>query len=165
MNSPCFDHNDQNPLDVVEVIIENNEWPYQREGNDEIVTAVRGEWCDFHIRYDWKRDQKTLKASAMIDLIIPDHKRAAVLEAMNLINERLDAGHFSIWNDSNIISFNQSHMLGQNVSDNVDAYERLTLNLISEANEYYPIFQFVIESGKSADEAIDLACMPCMGQA
>ncbi len=165
MSNSYFDPSEQNPLDILESIICNNEWPYQREGNDEIVTAVMGEWSDFHIRYDWKADQKILKASAMINLAIPEERKPAVLEAMNLINENLEMGYFSVWNDTNIISFSQSHMLGKNVADNIEAYERLTLNIISQSNEYYPILEFVIQSGKSAREAINLALIQCEGQA
>ena len=42
-----------NPLDTLEVMVSQNEWPYERLGNEEIVAAVTGEWCDFHLRYIW----------------------------------------------------------------------------------------------------------------
>lgn len=154
-----------NPLDVLETIIYNNAWPYEREGNVEIVTAVAGEMSDFHIRYEWMEDQKIVKISAMIDLQVSDENRPATLEALNMINGRLSAGNFAIWQEGEFISVTETHRLGTYQADNTNAFEEITLSLISLCNEYFPMLKQVITHHKSPLAALHYTLLECVGEA
>ncbi|MDG1004309.1 MAG: YbjN domain-containing protein, partial [Emcibacteraceae bacterium] len=79
-----------NPLDTLEILISQNEWPYERMGNEEIVAAIASEWCDFHMRYIWLNDKGILQLAGQLDVRIQDNKRTSILELITQINERLD---------------------------------------------------------------------------
>ncbi|MEZ5759231.1 MAG: YbjN domain-containing protein [Emcibacteraceae bacterium] len=154
-----------NPLDTLEVMVSQNEWPYERLGNEEIVAAVIGEWCDFHMRYIWLSDKNILQFSGQLDIKVHERKRGAVLEVMARINERLDMGHFGIWSDDETLMFRHSLIpptIGIDVSNICDL---VTRTVIAEINRYYPVFQFVIWGGKSPSEAIEAAMLETIGNA
>ncbi|MCC3861007.1 YbjN domain-containing protein [Pseudemcibacter aquimaris] len=154
-----------NPLDTLELIVSQNEWPYERMGNEEIVAAISGDWCDFHLRYLWLDDQNILQCAGQMDVKVQDKKRADILELLTELNERLDVGHFSIWSDDNSIMFRYSLLPPTNSADMAAACELVTRTIIAEINRYFPVFQFVIWGGKSPAEAIEAAMLETVGNA
>jgi len=36
------------PLDLLERTVEDNGWPFERSGKDELNLSVAGRWCDHH---------------------------------------------------------------------------------------------------------------------
>lgn len=154
-----------NPLDSLELIVSQNEWPYERLGNEEIVAAISGDWCDFHLRYLWLDEQNILQCAGQMDVKVQDKKRADILELFAQLNERIDAGHFSIWSDDNSIMFRYSLLPPTNTADMNAACEMVTRTIIAEVNRYYPVFQFVIWGGKTPNEAIEAAMLETVGNA
>ncbi len=154
-----------NPLDILEMIAGQNEWPYERSTDEEITVAVSGEWCDFHIRYFWVAEEGLLQAAGMLDAKVPDNKRAAVLETINLVNERLALGHFAIWTEDGSLMFRHSNMADADTDVTAATCEKITDTILSESNKYYPVFQFVLWAGKSPAEAIESALLETVGQA
>ncbi len=160
-----LDENRGNPLDTLEVLVTQNEWPYERLGNEEIVAAVAAEWCDFHLRYIWLADKNILQSSGQLDIRVQDKKRADVLELITQINERLDMGHFSIWVDDETTMFRHSFVPATNGADVVASCDLVTRTIIAEIDRYFPVFQFVIWGGKNPAEAIEAAMLETVGTA
>lgn len=154
-----------NPLDTLEILVSQNEWPYERLGDEEIVAAVTGEWCDFHMRYVWLADRNILQCAAQLDIRVQDKKRADVLELVTEINERIDMGHYGIWSDDETIMFKHSFVPPTNGADIVASCDLVTRSAIAEVNRYFPVFQFVIWGGKSPAEAIEAAMLETVGNA
>jgi len=154
-----------NPLDTLEVLIGQNEWPYERMGNEEIVAAIASEWCDFHMRYVWLNDKSILQFAGQLDVRIQDNKRTAVLEVITQINERLDLGFFAVWSDDETIMFRHSIYFPSNGVDMTTVCELATHAIIEEINRYFPVFQFVIWGGKSPSDAIEAAMLETLGNA
>lgn len=160
-----FDVSTTNPLDILEMIAGQNEWPYERSDDDEITVAVSGEWCDFHIRFFWVESESLLQAAGMLDMRIPDSKKFNILDAINLVNERLAMGHFAIWTEDNSLMFRHTHMVDEGGEVTTSVCEKITDGILSESNKYYPVFQFVLWAGKSAEEAIAAAMLDTVGEA
>ena len=40
---------DSNPLDLIESIIVDNDWSFDRQGNNELTVGVEGSWCQYHL--------------------------------------------------------------------------------------------------------------------
>jgi len=36
-------------LDVVEQVVTEHEWMYERRGGDELAVQITGRWCDYHL--------------------------------------------------------------------------------------------------------------------
>lgn len=154
-----------NPLDILELIVSENEWPYERMGNEEIVAAVTGEWCDFHMRYLWLTDQNILQCAGQLDIRVLDKKRIDILETITQINERVDMGYFSIWSDEDTIMFRHSMVPPASGADVAAACDLINRTIVAEIDRYYPVFQFVIWGGKSPSEAIEATMLETVGNA
>ena len=162
-----------NPLDVLETLAAHYDWPYERLGDHEFMAAVSGAWSDFHIRYYWLQDENILQAAGMLDVKIPRDKQAQILEAINLVNENLAMGHFSVWSEDQSIMFRHSHMLDMHDEADSGSYqkicgavcEKITEAILGECNKYFPVFQYVLWAGKSAEEALQAALIETVGQA
>lgn len=154
-----------NPLDSLELLISEQEWPYERLGNEEIVAGINGEWCDFHMRYIWLAERNILKTVAQLDLRVLDSKRPDVLELIAQINDRIDLGHFGVWVDDNTVLFSHSLVLSTDTADVVSTCDLVTKSVIMEIDRYYPVFQFVIWGGKSPEDAIEAAMLETVGNA
>jgi len=158
-----YDEFEGNPLDILEIIARQNEWPYERANDDEITVAVSGQWCDFHIRYFWIEDENLLQAAGMMDMRVPDSKIAKILATINLVNEKLAMGHFAIWTEDSSLMFRHSNMVGPDAAAGI--CEKVTAAILLESNKYYPVFQFVLWADQSPEEAIQSAMLETVGEA
>ncbi len=165
VNYDGFDAFAANPLDILEMIAGDNEWPYERSNDEEIIVAVSGEWRDFHIRYFWVAEDNLLQAAGMLDMRVPDVKKSRMLETINLVNERLAIGHFAIWTEDNTLMFRHSSLLGLDHDLTAATCEKTTEAILTESNKYYPVFQFVLWAGKSPEEALKAAMLDTIGEA
>ncbi|MCF8473713.1 MAG: YbjN domain-containing protein [Emcibacter sp.] len=165
VNMEGYDNLGDNPLDILEMIAGQNEWPYERSTEEEITVAVSGEWCDFHIRYFWIAEDNLLQAAGMLDMRVPEKKKTKILETINLVNERLAIGHFAIWTEDNTLMFRYSNMVNTSSDVTADTCERITDTILAESNKYYPVFQFVLWADKSPEEAIASAMLDTVGEA
>jgi len=165
LNMDDFEVSENHPLDILELIVSQNEWPYDRTGNEEMTAVVNGEWSDFHVRYFWMQEENILQAACMLDMRIPNDKKNAIYETINLINERLVIGNFAIWTDDNTVMLRCSQILSQEPFERASACEKLTELLLEECNRYYPVFQFVLWAGKDPQEALEAAMLETVGQA
>lgn len=154
-----------NPLDTLEFIVSQNEWPYERLGNEEIVAAITGDWCDFHMRYFWMADKNILQCAGQLDIRVPEKANTDILEVINMINERLDMGYFSIWSDDDTIMFRTSFNPPSNAADVAACCDMSTKVVLAEINRYFPVFQFILWGGKSPQEAIEASMFETMGNA
>ena len=45
-----------NPLDIVEKIVEFNDWTFDRRNDEEMAVQVPGTWCDYSLYFAWNDD-------------------------------------------------------------------------------------------------------------
>jgi len=154
-----------NPLDVLERMVEDNGWPFERSGRDELSLSVAGRWADHHFSFTWRDDLQSLHLSSALDMRVSDSvKRSAIAELLMYVNARLWIGHFDLWAEDGTVVYRHA-MIFPDAHASGTQCEAL-LNLALEACEhYYPAFQFVLWGGKSAKDAIDAAILECAGQA
>jgi len=165
LSVPELDETNINPLDTLEILVAENEWPYERMGNEEIVAAVTGEWCDFHLRFIWQPETNILQCAGQLDVRVHDKNRTNVLEAITKINDRIEMGHFSVWSDDDTLMFKHSFFAASNGADVMAACDFVTRTIIAEINKYFPVFQFVIWGGKTPNEALEAAMLETVGNA
>ena len=90
-------HQNGNPLDVVEHMAASNHWTFERTGSDEIALAVTGRSTNYQISFNWMSDIEALHLACAFDITVPVRRLAAVQQLIALINEQLWIGHFDIW--------------------------------------------------------------------
>jgi hypothetical protein len=152
------------PLDMLEQRVEENGWPFERSGRDEINLSVAGRWCDYHFCFSWRDELQSLHLSVNFDMRVARERRAEIAELLMSINAQLWLGHFDLWAEDGAVLFR--HVLIFPDSQVSPAQCEALLHLAVEACEhYYPAFQFVLWGGKTAQEAMAAAVLECAGQA
>jgi hypothetical protein len=154
------------PIDMLESYYAAHGWSYDRSADDEIVAQVKGSWTEYELRGVWREDDNVLQFLALPDIKIADDKRAAIYEAIGLVNEQLWLGHFELWSTSGILLFRHAVLLdGEEPAMSLAHAENIIESAIDECERYYPVFQFVLWGGKTPREAIAAALIETQGEA
>lgn len=154
-----------NPLDIVEEIVNANEWPFDRSSDDEMVVEIGGRWCDYRLYFVWQPDVSAMQFSCQFDMKVQGNRRAAVNELLAEVNSRLWLGHFDVCMEEFTPMFRQTMLMRGARAASVEQLEDLVEIALSECERFYPAFQFVIWGGKSAEEAVTSAILDTLGEA
>lgn len=153
------------PIDMLARYFDAHGWPNEPVGEDEIVTTVQGSWTSYELRGIWRSEDNVLQMLLLPEIRIVDDRRAAVFEAMSLINEQLWMGHFEHWVANGMILYRHATLLDADTLLTLDMTETLVQSAIDECERFYPVFQFVLWGGKSPGEAIAAALIETRGEA
>ena len=154
-----------NPIDLVEEIVQANEWPHDRSSDEEMVVEIQGRWCDYRLFFVWQREMNALHYSCGFEMKVPRGRRGPVYELLAAVNERLWLGHFDLADGDDSPSFRQGVLLRGVFGASVEQIEDLVDISISECERFFPAFQLVVWAGKSAKEAIAAAMIDPVGEA
>ena len=158
-------HNLENPIDLAEEIVRANQWAHDRASNEELLVEIAGRWSDYRVLFLWQREIAALHFSCSFEMRVPKARRAAVLELLAAINERLWLGHFDLVSDDLSPSFRQGVLLRGAGGASVEQLEDLVDVAVTECERFYPAFQLVVWGGKPAEEAIAAAMIEPQGEA
>jgi hypothetical protein len=159
------DEDDGDPIDLIARYCDAHGWPHEPIGEDEIVTNVQGSWASYELRAVWRAEDRVLQLLLFPEIKTVDDRRAAVFEALSLINEQLWMGHFEHWSASGMILYRHATLLEEETGLTLAMAETLIQSAIDECERFYPVFQFVLWGGKSPSEAIAAALIETRGEA
>src|SRR5436309_1532529 len=94
-----------NPLDVLEELVDANEWQFDRNSAEEMMVELKGRWSDYRLYFVWQEDLSAISFSCIVDLRVPSHRRPAFLELLGGVNEKLWLGHFDLCIDEPVPMF------------------------------------------------------------
>jgi hypothetical protein len=154
-----------NPLAVVEDIAADNNWSFERSGEDEVTIVSKGDWTDYQLSFTWMTEIEALHLACAFDMKIPKARRAEVQRLIAAINEQLWIGHFDIWTHTGMIMYRQALVLPGGITASTAQCESMLVGAIHACERYYPAFQFVVWAGKSATEAMSAAMFDTEGEA
>lgn len=154
-----------NPLDIVEEIVNANEWPFERSSDDELIVEIGGRWCDYRLYFVWQPDVSAMQFSCQFDMKVQPGRRSAVNDLLAAVNARLWLGHFDVCSEEHTPMFRQTMLMRGARAASVEQLEDLVEIALSECERFYPAFQFVIWGGKSAEEAVSAAILDTLGEA
>ncbi|MBI5261212.1 MAG: YbjN domain-containing protein [Bradyrhizobium sp.] len=153
------------PLAVVEDIAADNNWPFERSGEDELTIVSKGEWTDYQLSFTWMADLEALHLACAFDMKIPQARLPEVQRLIAAINEQLWIGHFDLWTHTGMIMHRQALVLPGGLTASVGQCQSMLGGAIHACERYYPAFQFVVWAGKSTPEALDASMFDTMGEA
>jgi len=157
---------DAAPIDVLEEYFRAHGWTHERR-EDEVEARVKGSWTEYELRALWREHDQVLQFLAFPDIKVPDDRRAAVYEAIGLVNEQLWLGHFELWSQSGVLLYRHAAMVDgeEGGTMSLDTAELLVESAVDECERFYPVFQFVLWGGKSPREALAAALVETQGEA
>ena len=166
LNEADQEPDDAAPIDMLEAYYAAHGWEHERH-DDEIVATVKGSWATYELRALWRDDDSVLQFLAFPDIKVTDDRRAAIYEAVGLVNEQLWIGHFELWSSSGVLLFRHAAMVDgeEEGTMTLAAVELLVESAIEECERFYPVFQFVLWGGKTPKEALAAALIETQGEA
>lgn len=150
---------------MLEQYFEARGWACERAGDGEIIASATGSWAQYELRGVWRPEDQVLQFLAFPDIKVAVEKRAAIYEALGLINEQLWLGHFELWSGSGLIVFRHAALVGEGETMSFEHAESISEAALEECERFYPVFQFVLWGGKSPAEAISAALIDTAGEA
>ena len=153
------------PVDIIEHIAAINDWTFERQDADEISISVTGNWCDYHVSFNWMEDLESLHIASAFDLKVPEPRRNEIRKLIALINEQLWIGHFDMWQHEGVVLFRNSHLLTGGADVTPQQCEALLRSATESCDLYYQAFQFVIWAGKTAADALGQVMFETVGEA
>ena len=155
----------EHPVDLIERLAAQNQWPFDRDEDDEISITVAGGWTDYNVAFTWLEDLEALHVACAFDLKAPAARKGEVSALIGLINEQLWLGHFDIWPDDGVVMFRHAIVLSGGAELNGHQCQTVLTSAVRACERYYQAFQFVVWAGKNGREAIQTAMLETMGQA
>lgn len=155
----------ENPIDLIEQLVSENEWPFERGGDGDLSACVTGSWCDYSLSYALAGEHEVLTVTAAFDFRTPHARRTELCTLLAKINERLWLGHFDLASAEGLIVYRHAVPLGGQARATAEQCEQMTRAALDACERFYPAFQFVLWGGKTADEAIAAAILDCQGVA
>ncbi|WP_260483791.1 YbjN domain-containing protein [Sphingomicrobium flavum] len=153
------------PIDIFDSYFEARGWAAERIADGEVMAMATGSWSQYELRAVWRPDDRVLQFLAFPDIKVTPEKRAAVYEAIGLINEQLWLGHFELWSGAGLIVFRHAALVDHSGQMTLSEAETISEVSLEECERFYPVFQFVLWGGKSPTEAIAAALIDTHGEA
>jgi hypothetical protein len=159
------DERPEHPVDVVERLAAVNEWDFDRAQVDEISILVSGSFANYDVAFTWLPELESLHVSCSFDLKTPAHKRAAIGELTQLINEQLWLGHFDLWPQQDMVMFRHSLCLAGGAAASDAQCGAVVKAAVNACETYFQSFHFVLWANRGPREAIALAAFETQGSA
>ena len=156
---------DLNPLEMIERVIADNDWPFDRTSDREIAVEVAGRWCDYRMFFSWRDDVEALHFTCAYDVRIPAERHNEIHVLLALINEKMWLGHFDLWTEEGLPMFRHAIPLRGTSGLMPDQLNDLVEVAITESERFYPAFQYVVWAGKSPADALTASILETVGEA
>ena len=154
-----------NPLAVVEDIASDNNWAFDRSGEDEVTIVTKGQWTDYQLSFTWMSEIEALHLACAFDMRVPGLRLAEVQQLVALINEQMWIGHFDVWQHNGVVMFRHALTLAGGVEASGRQCEVLLDAAVEACERNYQAFQFVVWAGTGARKAMDAAIFETSGEA
>ncbi|MFM8939251.1 MAG: YbjN domain-containing protein, partial [Phenylobacterium sp.] len=93
----------QDPLDVVEHVLEAENLKFDRTEKGDVAFTLSGGWRDFGLCFTWRPDVDCLQVSLSLDMCAPAALRGQVFELLAGVNARASLGLFEMREDGEIL--------------------------------------------------------------
>jgi hypothetical protein len=154
-----------NPVDMIEFVASNNDWTFERSGEDEIAMTVEGHWADYHVSFSWMEEFEALHLACAFDLRVPETRVTEVIRLLSHVNGQVLMGHFDLWRVEDVVIFRQSLLLAGGAEPTNRQVEVLLSSAIEACEAYFQAFQLVVWSGMDAKSAMEAVLFETVGEA
>ena len=141
------------PINLLEEIIISKNWIFERPIEDEIYIEVPTKYSNLIIQVNWLKNQSRIEIRSFFYNKMDFSDNVEIYKLLNLINNRINYGHFII-NENSFPTFKNSIIIKDYKSIKFDFLKELLNYAILESERFFPILQLVLWGGKKAEEAI-----------
>ena len=141
------------PINLLEEIIISKNWVFERPIEDEIYIEVPTKYSNLIVQVTWLKNQGRIEIKSFFYNKMDFSDNIEIYKLLNLINNRINYGHFII-NENSFPTFKNSIIIKDYKNIKFDLLKELLNYAILESERFFPILQLVLWGGKKAEEAI-----------
>ena len=156
---------DIHPIDMVETLAEDSEWEFDRIGEDQIAMAIEGAWRVYSVNLAWSGRDDMLRMVCSFELTPPEERVDEMLALVNLVNDKIWCGGFTLWPDHGMMAFRYGLTLAGGATATPEQIEAMVLTAVGFSERFYPAFQLVGWANHSPDDALGVAIDEAYGTA
>lgn len=153
-----------NPIDIVETVVMDRDWVFDRPEDGELVAEANGQWCKYLVGFAWQEDAGGLGLTCAIDSKLPKAALPKVHTLLALVNEKLWLGHFTLLSEDMTVAFSHSLLVRDNNVSGELLGELLDI-AVEECERFYPALQSVIWGGADPERALAMAIFDTVAEA
>ena len=166
---PQTDHyihsDDIHPIDIVETVAVHYEWDFDRLAEDQIAMVVEGQWRSYSLTLAWSPREEVLRLICTFDMDPPAEKLPAVYELLNLVNDQVWDGSFTLWHEQQLMVWRYGLVLSGDVIAAPEQIDQMIRSAIDNAERFYPCFQLACWGDVPPVAALDIAMSEAYGRA
>ncbi len=160
-----FHSTDAHPIDMAETLAQQCHWDFDRADEDQIAMVVEASWRTYSVNIAWSAYDDMLRLVCTFDLSPPEEQMAEFYRLINLVNDRVWCGGFTLWPENKLMAFRYGLTLGGGATATPEQIEAMVLSAVGLSERFYPAFQLVGWSNQSAEEALTVAIEEAYGTA
>jgi hypothetical protein len=153
------------PLDVVERVLAAENLSFDRTDDGDLAFALTGDWRDFELWFAWRPEADCLQICLSVDMKAAAAARSDACALINLINQRVWLGHFEVWADDGEIVFRHALSLPDGERPSMAQTASMIDAAMEAADRFFPAFDFLVNGGKTPEEAMAACMFETMGSA
>ncbi len=141
------------PINLLEEIIISKNWVFERPIEDEIFIEVPTKYSNLIIQVTWLKNRGRIEIRSFFYNKMDFSNNIEIYKLLNLINNKIDYGHFII-NENKYPTFKNSIIIKDHNSIKFDLLREVLNYAILESERFFPMLQLVLWGGRKAEEAI-----------
>ena len=153
------------PIDLCEHLAEYYDWEFDRVAYDHIAMAVEGQWRTYSITLAWSEADETLRLICTFEMEPPEEKLPQIHDVLNRANDQIWTGAFTYWQEQHLMVYRYGLVLSGGQIAGPEQVDRLIGSAVAASERFYPAFQLVAWSDRTAAEAMDVAIREAYGRA
>lgn len=156
---------DIHPIDMAESLAQQCQWDFERADEDQIAMVVEASWRTYSVNIAWSPYDDMLRLVCTFDLSPPEEQMTEFFRLINLVNDRVWCGGFTLWPEHKLMAFRYGLTLGGGATATPEQIEAMVLSAVGLSERFYPAFQLVGWSNQSAEESLNVAIEDAYGTA
>ena len=153
------------PLEVAELVLAAENLAFDRTEDGDLAFSLGGDWKDYELWFAWRPEADCLQLCVSLDLRAPKSLLAKTHALLAMINPRVWLGHFELWAEDGEVVFRNAMSLPHGDRPTMAQAASMIDTAVEAADRFYPAFDFLIQQGKSPEEAMTACMFDTMGQA
>ena len=141
------------PINLLEEIIISKNWVFERPIEDEIFIEVPTKYSNLIIQVTWLKNRGRIEIRSFFYNKMDFSNNVEIYKLLNLINNKIDYGHFVI-NENKYPTFKNSIIIKDHNNLKFDLLREILNYAILESERFFPMLQLVLWGGRKAEEAI-----------
>lgn len=158
--------NDNNPLDMIEEVVQARGWTFERSDNDFMYVDLPGLKESYEVCLEWQEEFSSLLLACSIPVEIDAAHYEMAVKTMEQINQNLWLGHFDLSNKGKFPTLRHTflfRMIPTGLA--VDIVSDVLELAIAECNRFYTTFQMIQAGDVGLQDNLHAAVFETVGEA